>query len=209
MDKGFKILSNFNPDLVSAIESHSMVKTIPKDFEILRQGQYVGAIPLVLKGLIKVFTRYEDKELLLYYIKPNESCVMSFAASLKNEPSRIFAITEEQTEVLLLPVNKVPDWIKQYPGLNTLFFEQYNLRYSELLDTINHLLFDKLDTRLLKYLREKSSLIYSEVLSLSHREIANELGTAREVVSRLLKKLESEGFIKQTEQGIKIISSGD
>lgn len=209
MDKGFDILSGFNPDLVSAIESNSTVKTIPKNFEILRKGQYVGAIPLVLKGLIKVFTRYEEKELLLYYIKPNESCIMSFAASLKDEPSKIFAITEEETEVLLLPVEKIPDWIKQYPGLNTLFYEQYNLRYSELLDTINHILFDKLDVRLLKYLKEKSSLTYSDILSLSHREIANELGTAREVVSRLLKKLESEGSIEQTEQGIKIIGSGD
>ncbi len=209
MDKGFDILSGFNPDLVSAIELNSTVKTIPKNFEILRKGQYVGAIPLVLKGLIKVFTRYEEKELLLYYIKPNESCIMSFAASLKDEPSKIFAITEEETEVLLLPVEKIPDWIKQYPGLNTLFYEQYNLRYSELLDTINHILFDKLDVRLLKYLKEKSSLTYSDILSLSHREIANELGTAREVVSRLLKKLESEGSIEQTEQGIKIIGSGD
>lgn len=209
MDKDFDILSGFNPELLSAIESNSTIKTIPKNFEILRQGQYIGAVPVVLKGLIKVFTRYEEKELLLYYIKPNESCIMSFAASLKNEPSKIFAITEEETEVLLLPVEKIPDWIKQYPGLNTLFYEQYNLRYSELLDTINHILFDKLDARLLKYLQEKSSLIYSNILSLSHREIANELGTAREVISRLLKKLESEGSIEQTEQGIKIIGSGD
>jgi CRP/FNR family transcriptional regulator len=140
-------LAHLNPELVSEIIATAETKEIPKDFEILRDGQYVKVIPIVLDGLIKVFTRHEDKELLLYYIRPNEGCIMSFAASLKNEPSKVFALAEEDTTALLLPVDKVSSWTKQFPDINTLFFQQYNLRYSELLDTISSLLFDKMDKR--------------------------------------------------------------
>ena len=200
-----KALSHLNPDLISEIIEMSTVQEIPSETKVLREGQYVKMIPIVLEGLIKVFTRHEDKELLLYYIQPNESCVMSFAASLKNEPSRVFAITEENTTTLLLPVDQVNKWIKQFPDINTLFFQQYNLRYSELLDTIHHVLFNKMDQRLYDYLNEKLNLTNKNLLKISHRQIANELGTAREVISRVMKKLENEGKVKQHTQGIELL----
>ena len=198
-------LAHLHPDLLDEINATASIMEIPQNAEILREGQYVKVIPIVLEGLIKVFTRHEDKELLLYYIRPKESCIMSFAASLKNEPSRIFAMAEEETTALLLPVEKVSGWTKQFSDLNTLFFSQYNLRYSELLDTIHHLLFDKLDTRILNYLQEKVKLTNKNPLKISHRQIANELGTAREVVSRVMKKLEHEGKIKQHPLAIEVL----
>jgi CRP/FNR family transcriptional regulator len=200
-----KTLSYLGPKLVEEIIAESSTMEIPKNTEILREGQYVKVIPIVLEGLIKVFSRHQDRELLLYYIKPNESCVMSFAASLRNEPSKIFAITEENTTALLLPVDKVAGWTKQFPDINTLFFQQYNLRYSELLDTINHVLFDKMDKRLYDYLVEKVDLTAKNPLKISHRQIANELGTAREVISRVMKKLETEGKVKQHSSSIEIL----
>lgn len=200
-----KVLSHLSPELVSLIAKSSVTKEIPQDTEILREGQFVKVIPIVLKGLIKVFTRHNDKELLLYYIQPNESCIMSFAASLKNEPSRIFAMTEDDTTALLLPVDKVSEWITQFPNFNTLFFQQYNLRYSDLLDTIHHVLFEKMDKRLFEYLKERRKLTNKNPLIISHRQIANELGTAREVISRIMKKLEMEGKVKQHTNGIEIL----
>lgn len=198
-------LAHLNQDLISEINASAITKEIPKESEILREGQFVKVIPIVLEGLIKVFTRHEDKELLLYYIRPNESCIMSFAASLKNEPSKVFAITEEDTRALLLPVDKVSDWTKQFPDINALFFQQYNLRYSELLDTINHVLFDKMDKRLFDYLQEKVNVTNHNPLKISHRQIANELGTAREVISRTMKKLETEKLVIQHSNCIEIL----
>lgn len=198
-------LIHLNPDLVSEIISSAITKEIPKGIEILREGQFVKVIPIVLDGLITVFTRHEEKELLLYYIRPKESCIMSFAASLKNEPSKVFAVTEEDSTVLLLPVDKVATWTKQFPDINTLFFQQYNIRYSELLDTIHHLLFNKMDKRLLDYLIEKVRLTNNNPLKISHRQIANELGTAREVISRTMKKLETEKLVKQHSNSIEIL----
>ena len=200
-----KALAHLNRDLVSEITAAAITKEIPKESEILREGQFVKVIPIVLKGLIKVFTRHEDKELLLYYIRPNESCIMSFTASLKNEPSKVFAITEEDTAALLLPVDKVSAWTKQFPDINTLFFQQYNLRYSELLDTIHHVLFDKMDKRLFDYLQEKVSVTNNNPLKISHRQIANDLGTAREVISRTMKKLETEKLVIQHSNSIEIL----
>ncbi|NUN99568.1 MAG: Crp/Fnr family transcriptional regulator [Saprospiraceae bacterium] len=200
-----KILPHLNEDLVSEIMLASTVKDVPKGTEILRIGQYVKVIPFVLKGLIKVFSSYEDKELLLYYIRPHESCVMSFTAHLKNEPSLVFALTEEDTTILLLPVDKVSHWIRRYPDINQLFFQQYNLRYNDLIDTINHLLFDKMDKRLYDYLQEKVTITKKNPLKISHRQIAGELGTAREVVSRVMKKLEVEGKVKQSGNYIELL----
>lgn len=197
------------PSISAALQEQivgvSQVVEIAENTEILREGQYIKVIPLVIEGLLKVFTKYEDKELLLYYIQPNESCVMSFTASLKNEPSKVFAITEENTKLLLLPVDKVSKWIEEFPDLNNLFFQQYNLRYSDLLETINQLLFDKMDKRLLDYLLEKVKLTKKNPLKISHRQIASELGTAREVISRVMKKLENENKVKQHSNSVEIL----
>lgn len=200
-----KILAGLNPGLAKEIEAEASTMEVPANTEILREGQYVKVIPIVINGLIKVFSRYEDKELLLYYIQPEESCIMSFAASLNNEPSKVFAVTEEDSTILLLPVDKVSKWTKQFPDINNLFYQQYNLRYSELLNTINHLLFNKLDVRLLDFLRERAKVTNTTELKISHRQIASELGTAREVVSRIIKKLEAEKLVKQHSNYIEIL----
>lgn len=197
--------SNLGKETLDKILEIGTVQNIPSGTQILREGQYVKVVPLVIEGLIKVFTKQEDKELLLYYIQPQESCIMSFSASLSNEPSKVFAITESDTKALLLPATEMNEWIRQYPNINTMFFNMFKLRYADLLDTINHLIFNKLDQRVLKHLKNKAELLGEKTVITTHKQIANELGTAREVVSRIIKKLEKEGFVLQLQDGIKIL----
>ena len=192
------------PDLISLIQDNSTKVDIPKNTEVMKEGQYIKSIPIVTTGLVKVYTRHEDKELLLYYIKPSESCIMTFDASLNNSPSRVFASTEEDSSVLLMPVPKVFDWLKQFPEMNHLFFKQYNVRYAELIEMINQVLFDKLDKRLYDYLKSKVKIKKQNPLKISHRQIASDLGTAREVVTRVLKKLEMENKVSQDSGLIKV-----
>ena len=199
------ILSSLTLELGSEILTASSVNDIAKGTVILKEGQYVKVIPIVINGLIKVFSSFGERELLLYYIQPGDSCIMSFAASLKNDPSKVYAITEEDTEVILMPVDKVLLWIKQFPDLNTLFYQQYNLRYTELLDTIDHVLFNKMDIRLHDYLNKEKLHTNNNIIKKSHGQIANELGTAREVVSRVMKKLVVEGKVKQHTNYIEIL----
>lgn len=201
----YSSFSHLKKDLVDELIKVGTIKDIPNNTEILRAGQYVKVIPIVIGGLIKVFTRHEDKELLLYYIQEHESCIMSFSASLKNEPSKVYAVTEEDTRAFLLPVDKVEKLTIQFPDINNLFFQQYNVRYADLLETIHHLLFSKMDKRLHAYLVDKGQLKDTKQIKISHRQIANELGTAREVITRTMKKLESEGLIRQQTNYIELL----
>ena len=206
MELDRRILSFLNPDLVEKILEESTSKEFSKGTEILREEQYVKVLPIVLKGLVKVYSRFEEKELLLYYIEPAQSCIMSFYAALKNTPSKVFATTEEDSLILLIPVQHLPNWLIEYPDFNELFYNQFNLRYSELLDTIGHLLLDKMDKRLYDHLKKKSDLTKSNSVKMSHSQIANELGTAREVITRVLKKLETDEKVVQNVGEIIIIS---
>ncbi|RCS27576.1 Crp/Fnr family transcriptional regulator [Polaribacter sp. WD7] len=207
MELDKNILSFLPKELQQKILSESTIQQFAKGTKILREQQYVKVLPIVIEGLVKVNSSFNEKELLLYYIEPAQSCVMSFYAALKNTPSRVFAETEEDSTILLLPVRYLPKWLKEYPKLNELFYHQFNLRYSELLDTISHLLLDKMDKRLYDHLKRKTKLINSKTIKVSHVQLANELGTAREVISRVMKKLEVEGKIAQNSGEIILLSS--
>jgi CRP/FNR family transcriptional regulator len=174
--------------------------------QLLREGQYVKVIPIVMKGLVKVFTQVENRELLLYYIRPSESCIMSFSAILHNDPSKIYAITEEPSQLLLIPAEKIRQWLITYPKLNRLFYQQYDNRYAELIETIHQLLFNRLDQRIYDYLQDLSKLKSNTLVQVKHRQIAQDLGTSREVITRTIRKLEKENKVRQTEKGIEIIS---
>lgn len=207
-DHGFNKKFNYlGKEFTQEILEASTIRTIAAGTELIREGQYIKSIPIVLTGLIKVVTHFEDKELLLYYIQPEQTCIMSFSSCIHQEQSKIFAITEEESIVLLMPSAKVSQWVIDKPAFNQLFFKQYDLRYSDLVDTIGHLLYYKLDRRVLDYLTEKVNLVNMNPIKISHKEIANDLGTAREVVSRIIKKLEKKNLLKQHHDGIELILS--
>ena len=201
-EKYFRFLGT---ELTNEILAVSDIKEFAASTELVKEGQYVKAVPLVMNGLVKVFTRKEDKELLLYYIQPKESCIMSFTASIRQEKSKIFAVTETATTVVLIPADKISSLVNNFPSLNHLFYQQFDQRYSELIETINTLLYDKLDKRLMDYLQDKAKVTGSNPVHIAHKEIAADLGTAREVVSRLIKKLEHSHKLKQHHNSIEIL----
>jgi len=205
MDFDKSILSFLKPELVDTILAESEIKAFPKGTEILREEQYVKVLPIVVDGLVKVYSRFDERELLLYYIEPAQSCVMSFYAALNNTPSKVFAVTEEDSKIILIPVQYLPKWLQEYPKFNELFYHQFNLRYSELLTTISNLLLDKMDKRLYDHLIRKTEMIHTKTIKISHGQLANELGTAREVVSRVMKKLETEGKVTQNSGEITVL----
>lgn len=199
------LLSNLPATLRQELLSQGIRRHFDAQSPLLREGQYVKVIPIVISGLIKVFSRYGERELLLYYIEPEESCIMSFWAGFSAEPSQVFAQTEEASDLLLLPASGIRDWLRDYPSFGSLFFEQYAKRYNELLKTIHHILFNKLDVRLYEHLCEKGRLRNTRMLSMSHQQLADELGTVREVVSRTLKKLEADSLVRQSGHRIEIL----
>lgn len=194
----------FGKELLTEILESADINTFPAQTPLVREGQYVKVVPIVISGLVKVFTHVDEKELLLYYIQPEQSCIMSFSSCINHDMSKIVAITEEETTLLLLPSDKLAKWVVQYPQINKLFYQQYDLRYAELIDTINQLLYHKLDKRVLDYLQEKIKVTSKNPIKITHKEIAQELGTAREVVSRIIKKLEKQQLLKQHHDSIEL-----
>lgn len=196
-------LNFLGKELIRKIVQSAIFKKIPANTEILNSGKYVSSVPIVLDGIVKVFTRHEDKELLLYYIRPRESCIMSLISAIKNRPSQVWATTETDTSIVLLPSDKMDKWMKAHPSLYMLFINQFHLRYSDMLETIQQILFHNLEERVLNYLVARKNMSPDPELNLTHQKIATDLGTAREVVSRIIKKLENEKKLIQTAKGIK------
>ena len=201
-----KKFKSFDEEFYSELEEHSILTTVESKQELIREGQKVNYIPILVSGIVKVFSLNDGKELLYYYIEPSESCIMTFSSIFSDRLSKIYAISEEKSEVLLLPVSQFLTWLIKYPKLNQIFFMEYDLRYKIMMDTISQVVFQRLDKRIFEYLDQRIKRQGSPSLKISHKKIADDLGTAREVVSRILKKFEKEGLISQSSLGIEIIN---
>ncbi len=184
----------FSPELVEKLYKNGVKKIYREGDIILDENSSIRSIPIVVKGMMKVIRTEEDgREILLYYIRAGESCIMSFLGGMHNEKSIVKAEVEEDTEILFLPVDKVSLFIKEYPEWLDYIFRLYHKRFEELLDIVNAIAFKKVDERLLNLLIKKSEILETKILIITHEQLANELGTARVVVSRLLKQLEDSG----------------
>lgn len=196
-----------SPEIKTKLSSYGTVKIFAEGDVILNENTYIKAIPIVTKGSIRVMRTEEDgRELLLYYIKAGESCIMSFLGGIHHDTSKVKAIAEEETEILLLPIDKMSLLIKESPEWLDYIFRSYQKRFEELLEVVNAVAFKKIDERLLNYIQKKCELTQSKILSITHEQLANEIGTARVVVSRLLKQMEDEGLIKLGRNNITLLS---
>ena len=184
-------------ELKAKLSELGFQKTFEENEVILRESSYIKAIPIVLQGSLRVMRTEEDgRELLLYYIKAGESCIMSFLGGIHDDTSKINAVAEEKTELLLIPMDKISLLVKDFPEWLDYIFKLYHKRFEELLEVVDAIAFKKLDERILDFVKNKAKLTNSNVINLTHEQIANELGSARVVVSRLLKQLESEGVVE-------------
>lgn len=187
----------FHTLLNSEVYQTGKIKTFKAGDIILNINAYIKTVPIVLSGSIKVVKIAEDgQEMLLYYIKPGESCIMSFLAGIHNDTSKIKAIVEEDAEILLIPVEKAGEWIKEFPEWTDFIFSLYQKRFEELLEVVNAIAFQKLDARLLQLLKQKTQLFQSKDIFITHQQLADELGTSREGVSRVLKQMENAKLIQ-------------
>jgi len=195
-----------SPGIKEKLAEYGIAKTFSEGDIILNENAYIKAIPIVTSGSIRVMRTDEDgREILLYYIKAGESCIMSFLGGIHHDTSKVKAIAEEETEILFLPVNKVSELIKEYPEWLDYIFRLYHKRFEELLEVVNAVAFKKMDERLLNFIKKKCELTKSHSLYVTHEQLANELGTARVVVSRLLKQMEDEGIVKLGRNKISLV----
>jgi len=193
----FPKLANM-PKLREELLSICTIHSFKAGTVILNEGAYIKVIPLMISGLAKVFKvePTHGNEVLLYYIKPGESCVMSVTTLIRNQTSTVKAIIEEDAEIVILPAEKMIEIAKSYPQWNEFIYDLFNLKFEELLNVIEILTFSTKEKRLVEYLKKESLVKESKILHTTHQHIAYDLGSSREVISRLLKKLENDGILK-------------
>ncbi len=192
--------------LVKEITKYGSIHHFIKDTVILKEDSFVKVIPLVVSGLIKIYKEEENgNEVLLYYIKPGETCIVSVITGEKNEKVNVKGVVEEDVDVILLPKNKLYELRKNFPQWNLFIYNSFNDKFDEVIDMVKVLTFSNKEKRLFDFLIKKANLNETKTVFKSHQEIANELGSSREVISRLLKKLEKDGKVILSLKKIKIV----
>lgn len=195
----------FEDNLVTEIEEQGEFKTFPANEVLMRKGQYIRSTMLVLNGLIKIYREDDEgNEFLMYYLRPGEACALSLVCAAKHEASPIMAKTVSETEVMMVPVDTMSEWMSKFKSWYQFVIETYRTRFDELLVTLDNVAFRSMDERLEFYLKRAKEAQQTNLLNISHQEIANELNTSREVISRLLKKMEQKDMVKLNRNTIEL-----
>jgi len=196
----------FESELQAEMQEVGELKTVPAGAQIMDIGDTVRTMPFIQKGVVRIMREEEGREVLLYYVNPNESCAMTFTCCMQHKKSSIRAIAEEDVEMLVFPIRYMDAWMEHYPSWRKFVLETIQFRFEELLKSIDQIAFQKLDERLLHYLKKRSEVLDSRLLNVSHEQIANELATSRVVISRLLKKLENDGLVLLYRNQVKLLN---
>lgn len=197
-------LFSFEKELLDKIEESKVLEIEPGTV-ILKEREFIKVIPLVLEGSIKL--RKQDptgREIIFYHIEPGESCILSITSCLNEKESKAEAIIEKKTRLIAISAREVREWMDTYPSWRKFVVKLYYDRMAEVMTLLDLVIFKSVDTRLVQYLNEKA---VNQELKITHQQLAGELGTAREVISRLLKQMEREGIISLERGMIRIISS--
>ena len=196
----------FEPALLREIAQCGQLKKVVAGQQLMDIGEPITQMPLLLSGAIKIL-REDDKgdELLLYFIERGDTCAMSFSCCMGGAKSEIRAVAETDSEIIMIPVNQMEQWMGAYKSWQQFILDSYQARMKELLHTVDTLAFLRMDDRLLKHLQDKAKVTGDDHIHATHQEIAYDLHTSRVVISRLLKKLENEGKISLNRNDITVI----
>lgn len=200
----------FEKELLEDINQTGIFKEVPAGDELIRPGSYIKSMPLIINGAIKVMREDEDgDELLLYFLEPGDTCAMTLSCCLGHQKSQIKAVTETDTKLIMIPIEKMEEWAAKYKSWRNFVFDSYHNRLMEAFETIDSIAFLNMDDRLLKYLKDKIKVTQDNIIRNTHQAIAYDLHTSRVVVSRLLKKLEKNGFVKLDRNSIEVLKTNN
>lgn len=180
----------FEEKLIDEIIREGQFRKVDKDVCMIDKGDKITHMPLILEGAIKIVDEDKDgHEYLLYYLEMGDSCAMTMTCCLGGKRSEIRAITESNTLIYMIPIQRMEDWLIKYKSWRMFVFDSYDSRMKEMLETIDSLAFFNMEQRLYKYLKDRVMVLQSPTLEITHYRIANDLNTSRVVISRLMKKL--------------------
>lgn len=196
----------FEEELLKEIADVAITKEIEANETIIDIGSYITSIPLLLSGAIKILR--EDKEgddLVLYYIEKGDTCAMTLSCCMGQTKSKIKAVAETDVKLLMIPKQKMGDWLSKYRSWQEFILQSYHSRLDEFIEAVDTIAFLNMDERLFKYLKDKALINQNDSISVTHQQIANDLHTSRVVISRLLKALEKQHKIELHRNQIKVL----
>lgn len=198
--------AHFERALIQEINEVASFLEVPAGTDLIKPGQYIKSMPLLLEGSIKIL-RPDDEgdELLLYHLERGDTCAMTMTCCMGSTKSEIHAVTETPVKLLMIPVNKMEEWSRNYRTWRNYVMNSYHERFMEMLESIDNIAFNNMDERLANYLSDKVKILNSKHIYITHKEVANDLHTSRVVVSRLLKKMEINGAIRLHRSFIEIV----
>jgi CRP/FNR family transcriptional regulator, anaerobic regulatory protein len=197
---------NFNQQLVEEIDKQAIIKSVKAGEVIMRSGQYIKNTVLVISGKVKIYREDEDgSEFFMYYLQPGQACAISMICATKQETSSIMAKVVEDAELIMIPLQLMEKWMSEYRSWYEFVIETYRNRFEEVLTVIDNIAFKAMDERLEFYLKRHKDACDCNNIKLSHQEIASDLNTSREVISRLLKKMEQRGLVNLHRSYIEIL----
>jgi CRP/FNR family transcriptional regulator len=206
MEIPLMLFTQFEPELSKKIQQVGVVRKFKTDEFLMKTGQSIRSAVLVTKGIIKVFREDDEgNEIFMYNLHPGEACAISMTCAARQIASQIMAKALIDTEVIAIPAKLMDEWASKYKSWYQFVLETYRSRFEELLDTLDQIAFRNLDERLLWYLKQHQKSFKTNILNTSFTEIAHELNSSREVISRLIKKLAEKGYIKSHKNQIEII----
>jgi CRP/FNR family transcriptional regulator, anaerobic regulatory protein len=201
-----QLFPSFEPDLRTTIAASGHLKTFEAGESIMRPGQYFQSTILVARGRIKLYREGEDgNEFFIYFLEPGNACALSMICAAKNEKNELIATALEETEVIMIPISLMDDMMKNHRSWYYYVLETYRTRFEELLQVVDSIAFKALDERLEFYLRNQSEKLNQQELNLTHQQIADDLNSSREVISRLLKKMENQGQLVLHRSSIELL----
>ena len=198
---------DFSEELLKDIAVHATKHEFSEGDILMRTGQNIKSTVLVLNGKIKVYRECEDGgEFLMYYLQPGQACAISMICAIRSESSQIMAKVDEDAELLMIPLKLMDKWMLQHRSWYEFVLGTYRSRFDDILEVVDSIAFRGMDERLEFYLKRNLNATGSKMINISHQEIANELNTSREVISRLLKKMEQLGKVKLNRNQIEYIN---
>lgn len=191
---------------MQAIEKAGRRKNFAKDEVVIEPGNKIVFVPIVITGSIRILRQDTDgRDIFLYHIFPGQTCAMSLTCCGANAVSQVKAVAEDETEVYMIPANLINEWLG-YPEWRDFINNTYATRFNELMQVIDLIAFSHMDEQLLHYLRERARAINTRALFITHQQIADELRTQRESVTRLLRTMEQKGLVKLGRNTIELLA---
>jgi CRP/FNR family transcriptional regulator, anaerobic regulatory protein len=201
-----KHFPSFSNALLDDITANAIRKSFIAGDILMRSGQLIKNTVLVLSGTIKIYREDKDGgEFFMYYLRAGQACAISMICAAKNEQSQITAKVVEDVELITIPLPLMDQWMMLHRSWYEFVINSYKSRFEEVLEVVDSIAFRAMDERLEFYLKRHRDACNCAELKLSHQEIATELNTSREVVSRLLKKLEQRGVLKLHRNNIEFL----